>query len=293
MEHFNFESASGLFEKVTQNNTSLSEFVLQWETEKSLTSREAVLKRMTNNWKVMKESIDEGINKEGPTMGGLVKETAPRIKKALDSKIILRDRLSTAAKRAAAVAEVNASMGLIVAAPTAGSCGIIPSVLATAQDYYGFTDEEIVFSLLTAAGIGKMIAQKSSVSGADRGCQAECGSAAAMAAASVTELQGGSPEKVLNAAALSLKNSMGLVCDPVGGLVEVPCIKRNAFFAANAFVASDMALSGIVSFIPLDEVIGAMDEVGRVMSDKYKETAQGGLAVTPTALQYNKETKKS
>ena len=291
MDSFEFVSVSSLAEEAVKRGETISRFVLNWEIEQGSASEEEIIDRMSKSWKVMKESIEEGLRKKGPTMGGLVREAAPGIKKAADSGMILKDRMSVAAAKAVATSEVNASMGLIVAAPTAGSCGIIPAALSTAQEFYDLDDKDIVLSLFTAAGIGKVISHKSSVAGADRGCQAECGSAASMAAACLVELQGGDPEKVMHAAALSLKNSLGLVCDPVGGLVEVPCIKRNAFFAANSFVAADMALSGITSFIPMDEVISAMDEIGKNMSDKYKETALGGLAVTPTALRHDAEQK--
>ena len=188
--------------------------------------------------------------------------------------------------------ELNASMGLIVAAPTAGSCGILPAVLVTAQEEKNYTDDKIVMSLFTAAGIGLVLAQNASIAGAEGGCQAECGSAASMAAGALTELAGGTVEQVSEAVALSLKNALGLTCDPVAGLVEVPCIKRNAFYAVNALVASDLALAGIRSVIPVDEVISAMKEIGDLMPIALKETAQGGLAATPTGKMISKRLQK-
>jgi L-serine dehydratase len=191
--------------------------------------------------------------------------------------------LSQALARALAVTEVNARMGRIVAAPTAGSCGILPAVLLTLAQKDDLADEKLLPVLFTAAGFGLVIANKASISGASGGCQAECGSAAAMAAAAATELLGGTPEQAAQACALALKSVLGLVCDPVAGLVEVPCIKRNASGTANAFVATEMALAGISSVIPADEVIGAMKAIGDQMAAELKETALGGLAATKTA----------
>jgi L-serine dehydratase len=180
-------------------------------------------------------------------------------------------------------------MGRIVAAPTAGSCGIIPAVLVTAMEERQLSEESVVDSMFTAAGIGMVIANRASISGAEGGCQAECGSASAMAAAALTELLGGSPAQAADACAIALKNTLGLVCDPVAGLVEIPCIKRNAAGAANALVAAELALAGIESVIPVDEVIDAMREIGAGMSDSLKETAKGGLAGTPTAKRLTKK----
>jgi L-serine dehydratase len=189
---------------------------------------------------------------------------------------------------ALAVSEQNAKMGRIVACPTAGSCGIVPAVLFALQKANGYTDRELVDALFTAGAVGIVIAKNASIAGASGGCQAECGSAAAMAAAAAVELMGGTPEEACHAVAFSLKSLMGLVCDPVGGLVEVPCVKRNAFCAVNAYVAATMARSGIESLIPADEVISAMDEVGKLMSPSLKETAKGGIAATPTAHMLSK-----
>ena len=265
-----------------ENNCKISQLVLEYEVENSQTPREELLHKMGSNWQVMKESVQEGLNKQEPTMGGLVYGAAPAVRLAISEKRIAKDRLSLTVMRALAVAEVNASMGLIVAAPTAGACGILPAVLITAQEREGYSDEEMVMALFTAAGIGLVIKRKACIAGAEGGCQAECGSAASMAAGALTELAGGTPQQVVESAALSLKNVLGLTCDPVAGLVEVPCIKRNSFLAVNALVASDLALAGIKSVIPADEVIEAMKETGKLMHSTLKETSQGGLAVTPT-----------
>ena len=173
-------------------------------------------------------------------------------------------------------------MGRIVASPTAGSCGILPAAVLTMQAERNIPEHDCVMSLFTASAVGIVIANNASLAGAEGGCQAECGSASAMAAAALTELAGGTPEMIGNAVAIALKNVLGLVCDPVAGLVEIPCIKRNASGVAGAIVAAELALSGIKSAIPADEVITAMKKVGDMISPALKETAEGGLAATPT-----------
>jgi len=180
-------------------------------------------------------------------------------------------------------------MGKIVAAPTAGSCGIIPAVLMTIAEERKIDDEQLVMALFTSSAFGMVIANKASISGAEGGCQAECGSASAMAAAALVELCGGTPVMSGHACAIAIKSVLGLVCDPVAGLVEIPCIKRNAMGAANAFVSAELALAGIESKIPVDEVIHAMKVVGDCMIPALKETAEGGLAATPTAKKYMKQ----
>ena len=192
--------------------------------------------------------------------------------------------MGKAAVRAMAVAECNACMGRIVAAPTAGSCGILPAALLTMQEDRGLSDEALVDALFTAAAVGAVIAQRASVSGAEGGCQAECGSAAAMTAAALVELAGGTPEMSSAACGLALMNSMGLVCDPVAGLVEVPCVYRNVGSVANAMTAADMALAGIAAPIPTDEIIDAMKEVGDMLPACLRETGEGGVAACPSAL---------
>ena len=187
-------------------------------------------------------------------------------------------------ERAVKMGESNACMRRIVAAPTAGSCGVLPAVLLTYADQIDSNEDRIVEALYTAAGIGQIIAHRASISGAFGGCQAEIGSASAMAAGALVHLQGGSNEDICCAVAIALKSLLGLTCDPIGGLVEVPCVKRNVIGAVNAVTAADMVLAGVVSVIPGDEVIDVMGEIGNEMSKKYKETAEGGLATSPTAL---------
>ena len=190
--------------------------------------------------------------------------------------------LTRAMSRALAVAGCNASMGKIVAAPTAGSCGILPGCLVSLYEDRGVSRDAVVLSMFTAGAFGMVIAQNASIAGAQGGCQAECGSAAGMAAASLVELMGGTPQQCADACAIALVNQMGLVCDPVAGLVEIPCIKRNAAGVMTAFSAADMALAGIRPYIPADECIAAMRAVGDALPASLKETAAGGLAATPT-----------
>lgn len=187
--------------------------------------------------------------------------------------------------RAVKMAESNACMKRIVAAPTAGSCGVIPAVLITVKENYNIPEDDIVKALFTAAGVGEIIAERASISGAKGGCQAEIGSSSAMAAAAIAHIMGGSNEYIIHAAAIALKGLLGLSCDPVAGLVEVPCIKRNALGAVNAITSADMALAGVRSVIPPDEVIDAMGDIGDAMPACIKETSTGGLAVTPTAIE--------
>ena len=228
--------------------------------------------------------MTSGLQKDLKSASGLSGGNAYKLHRAIETGYVIRGvLLGKAIVKALAISEFNACMGRVVAAPTAGSCGIIPSVLITAMEEYQLPEEKVVMGLFTAAGLGMVIAKLASISGAEGGCQAECGSAAAMAAAALVELLGGTPGMAAHACAMALKNSMGLVCDPVAGLVEVPCVKRNASGAANAIVAANMALAGIESTIPADEVIIAMKSVGDIMSPALKETAQGGIAATPTA----------
>ena len=184
--------------------------------------------------------------------------------------------------RALAVSELNAAMGRIVAAPTAGSCGILPAAVLTMLHDRGVARHNCVMSLFTASAVGMVIANNACLAGAQGGCQAECGSASAMAAAALVELAGGSPQMASHAVAIALKNVLGLVCDPVAGLVEIPCIKRNASGIANAFTAAELALAGVASAIPADEVIIAMKRIGDAMPAALRETSEGGLAATPT-----------
>jgi L-serine dehydratase len=246
--------------------------------------------KMAENLKVMKEAIDNGVNSENRSISGLSGGDASKLAKSLEKGVIFGgESLTKILIKALAVSEVNACMGRIVSAPTAGSCGIIPAVLLTAMEEKNLSEEAIIKGLFTAAGIGMIIARRASISGAEAGCQAECGSASAMAAGALVEVLGGTPYMVANASAIALKNTLGLACDPVAGLVEIPCIKRNALSAANALASAVMALAGIETVIPVDEVIDAMKSVGDQMPVSLKETAKGGLAATPTGQRLAEE----
>ena len=235
-------------------------------------------------WQTMKQSIDEGLSKTGVLPGGLnVQRKAKYLYEQHpgDENPAMKEFQMIAAY-AYAVAEQNADNGTIVTAPTCGACGVLPAVLKYAQVTKGFTDAQICRGLATAGIIGNLTKTNASISGAECGCQAEIGTASAMAAGALVALRDGTGQQIGHAVAMALKNLMGLVCDPVAGLVEVPCVKRNVIGAVNAISAADMALAGIESRIPVDEVIDAMGEVGRRMPVEFRETALGGLAATPT-----------
>jgi L-serine dehydratase len=272
-----------LVERAVKTNSKVGDIVLLEEIEKSGIPREQLIAKMRQNYIVMQDSVVQGMTGKWKSLSGLVGGDAARLEAyRISGSSLLGDRVNQVAAKAIAVAEVNAGMGRIVAAPTAGSCGVLPGVLFTARDVLTCSEENVIMSLFTAAGLGMVIADRASVAGAEGGCQAEIGSAAGMAAAAAVELAGGSPEGTAHAAAMALKSFLGLVCDPVAGLVEVPCVKRNAMAAVIALTSAEMALAGISSAIPLDEVIDTMASIGRNMPCSLKETAQGGLAVTPT-----------
>lgn len=260
--------------------------------------REAVLQGVEENvvWQimreqllVMKESLALGLKGEMTSLGGLVQNDGARLMAyAQADKSLAKGLLAKAAAAAMAVNEVNACMGRIVAAPTGGAGGILPGVLFTLAPEHGWNEECLVSALFAGAAIGCLIAKDATLAGAEGGCQAETGSAAAMAAAALVEIQGGSRRQALQGAAIALTHVMGLVCDPVAGLVEMPCIWRNAIGAANAILSADMALAGCQSRIPFDEVVAAMGEVGRSMPPSLRETGQGGIAGTPTGVEIAK-----
>jgi L-serine dehydratase len=285
-----YYSISELCRKAEQMNLKISELVLRDQAVLTETDEEEIKSTMRTMLQVMQESTKEGLQPNRRSISGLTGGDAYKLEQSVKAgQTICGPVLGKALVKALSVSETNACMGKIVAAPTAGSCGIIPAVLMTIAEDRRIDDEELVMALFTSSAIGMVIANKASISGAEGGCQAECGSASAMAAAALVELCGGTPAMVEHAVAISLKSVLGLVCDPVAGLVEIPCIKRNAMGAANAFVAAELALAGIESKIPVDEVIQAMKSIGNSMIPALKETADGGLAATPTAKKYMKE----
>lgn len=262
---------------------SIGQLMLKVEVEQSGRSEEQILAQMSRQFDVMEEAVRKGVSEPVYPRSGITGGDAHRVYQYVQqgSQFVAPETLRAMAY-ALAVSEVNAGMGRIVATPTAGSAGILPGVLVSALDSGKFSRDQIVMSLLTASALGLVIANSASISGAAGGCQAEVGSATAMAAGALVEIGGGTPEQVGHAVGLALKNSLGLVCDPVGGLVEVPCIIRNGLHAITALAAADMALAGVKSIIPPDEVIQVMYEIGKEMPVSLRETGIGGLAGTPT-----------
>jgi len=276
-----------LMKLAARNNKRIGEIVLAVEAEKENESPDTIRGQMVISWEVMKQSLKKGVTEDIRSISGL---------SGGDGKLFfarqpkyLSPHISKAVAWALGVAEVNAAMGRIVACPTAGSSGIVPAALMLAKERLAVDEEKIITALFTAAGIGIICSVNASISGAEGGCQAETGVAAAMAAGALTELAGGSPTMVGHAVALCLSNMLGLVCDPVAGLVEVPCVLRNAGGLMQAILATELALSGIQSRIPVDEVVEAMNEVGDSLPESLRETALGGLANTPTGNQYRKK----
>lgn len=278
-----YDSLAELVVMAEAEQKKLSQLILEDQARITETKAEALYENMERSLAVMRESVQDGLDPIKRSTSGLTGGDAFKMRRVVDeNKNICGKIFGEAMVKALAVSQTNACMGRIVAAPTAGSCGILPAALLTISDERKIPDEDVVMSLFTASAVGIVIATKASIAGAEGGCQAECGAASAMAAAALVELCGGTPKMSEHACAIALKNILGLVCDPVAGLVEIPCIKRNAMGVANAFVAAELALAGIESAIPADEVIVAMKKIGDSMSSTLKETAEGGLAATPT-----------
>jgi L-serine dehydratase len=287
-----YNKASELIQLTIDNNCSISEVVINNEIKHSGRSREAILDDAMSVLKIMMESAKNALDKEVISVSGLTGGSAKKVEDYRKrGKTICGDTVNKAMARALSSSEINAAMGRIVAAPTAGACGIVPAAIITAGELIDADDNTLINALFTSSGVGQLIAKNATLSGAEGGCQAECGSAAAMAAAAIVEMHGGTPEMAFHAAAMTIKNILGLVCDPVAGLVEMPCAKRNAMGVVNAMLCADMALAGVVSMIPFDEVVDAMYKVGKTMPHQLRETALGGLAVTPTGLKLKEQIK--
>ena len=284
-----FYSIEELVQQADRNyQGNIAELMIATETELTGRERPEILALMARNLEVMKESVQAGLSPEkspGLTGGDAAKLDA-YIK---NGKTLADSAVLGAARNAMAVNESNAKMGLVCATPTAGSAGCLPAVLTTAIEKLGLTESQQLDFLFTAGAFGLVIANNASISGAEGGCQAEVGSASAMAAAAITMAAGGTPFQASQAICFVLKNMLGLICDPVAGLVEVPCVKRNAMGASFALVAADMALAGITSAIPVDQVVDAMYQVGSAMPTAFRETAEGGLAATPKGKALAKE----
>ena len=278
-----YDSVAELVNEAEKRGLKLSELVLKSQAQIAERTEAEMFAQMARSLEVMKESVQEGMSKDKRSASGLTGGDAYKMNEALlGGNTIAGPFFGRAMVKAIAVAQTNACMGRIVASPTAGSCGILPAALLTLQEERNIPDRDLVMALFTASAIGIVIATNASVAGAAGGCQAECGAASAMAAAALVELCGGTPKQAEHACAIALKNILGLACDPVAGLVEIPCIKRNAGGVGNALVAAELALAGVESHIPADEVIVAMKKVGDMMSPTLKETAEAGLATTPT-----------
>lgn len=282
-----FKNGKELLDLCKNRKCRISDIMIERECQQLETSKETVLTRMGESWKIMKESATTPIKEPRKSIGGLIGGEAKMLNQQLSSgKNICGNTLSRAIMYAMAVLEENTSMGLIVAAPTAGSSGIVPGVLLAMKEVYGFSDEEMISVLFNAGAVGYLAMRNATVAGAVGGCQAEVGVASAMAASSAVELMGGTPVQCLYAASTVLMNMLGLVCDPVGGLVEYPCQLRNASGVANALTAAEIALAGVPQLISFDEMLEAMYTVGQKIPGELRETALGGCAVTPTGCKY-------
>ena len=288
MEALKYLSIAELVDQATAQGERISQIVLVDQAEQMDTEPQVLFRKMRENYHVMQESIQKGADPDIKSTSGLTGGDAWKLYSIYEKKKSLTGSFMAGAMwRALAVSELNAAMGRIVAAPTAGSCGILPAAIVTMQEEYSLDEYDCVMALFTASAVGMVIGNNASLAGASGGCQAECGSASAMAAASIVELAGGTPQMSGEACAIAIKNILGLVCDPVAGLVEIPCIKRNAGGVTTAFMAAELALAGITSHIPADETILAMKRIGDTMPASLRETAEGGLAMTPTGQALN------
>lgn len=279
-----YKSGQDLIKLTQERQCSIADILILKEVEYCDKPAAGVISATKDILQVMRASSQAAIETPADYQGHIIGGDAEKMQVYSHQPSYLGSHAAKAMARAFSSSEVNASMGKICAAPTAGSCGIIPAALFTAEEQLGLSDDDLIQGLLTSAAIGEIITSNATVSGAEGGCQAECGSAAAMAAGMLVVLRGGRPDQALHASAIALKNVMGLVCDPIAGLVEAPCAKRNASGVINAMVSADMALAGVQSIVPFDEVVEAMYKVGKALPTTLKETALGGIAKTKTAL---------
>jgi len=275
-------SVASLVRAANENNITMGRAALMEQVHQDGETEEALVAKMRTALSVMDESVQQGLDPNTRSMSGLTGGQASKMLELSKSSASAGgENLTRAGAYALAVAELNASMGRIVAAPTAGACGIIPAALNQARENYGSTEEELVDALFCAAGVGAVIAHRATISGAEGGCQAECGAAAAMAASALTQLRGGNPAACSRAAGFALMNLMGLVCDPVQGLVEIPCVYRNVIGVAAALTSADLALSGARLPLDTDDIIDTMGRVGRSLPAALRETGRGGCATCP------------
>lgn len=284
-----FRNVAELVALAEQQSCSIAEIMVEQEVRVTGRTREQIREQMGRNLDVMEQAVERGLQGV-QSHSGLTGGDAVKLNQYIaQGKGLSGDTILDAVSKAVATNEVNAAMGMICATPTAGSAGVVPGALFGLKDKLNPTREQMINYLFTSGAFGFVVANNASISGAAGGCQAEVGSAAGMAAAAIVALAGGTPQQSAHAMAIALKNLLGLVCDPVAGLVEVPCVKRNAMGAAVAMVAADMALAGITSTIPCDEVIEAMFRIGQTMPTALRETALGGLAATPTGKRLKEE----
>jgi len=282
----NFNTGAALLALCEEHKAAISEIMIRRETEVSGCGREAIWERMAHSFDIMKGAVKKALEENLETVGGLIGGEAKAVSRhSRNHKPVCGSMMAKAVAYSLGVPEVNASMGLIVAAPTAGSSGVLPGALLAVQEEFGLTDEQLILGLFNAGAVGYLFMRNATVAGAEGGCQAEIGVASAMAASAVTELMGGTPEQCLHASSLATANLLGLVCDPIAGLVETPCQPRNAMGASNALVCAEMALSGVINPIPFDEMVTALYRVGRSLPIELRETAKGGCAATPTGCQ--------
>lgn len=285
-----FSSITNLIDLCEKQNKKISQLMIEAEAVKRNLSIEKIVAEMEHNLNVMERAIELGLHQETKSRSGLIGGDAKKMWDYLNSEQYLSGpTILDAVCKSLATSEVNATMGVIVASPTAGAVGVLPGTIFATANKLNSSKVDMINALFTAGAVGLVIANNASISGAEGGCQAEIGSATAMAAAAIVELSGGTPKQSSEALAIALKNMLGLACDPVAGLVEVPCVKRNAIGASNAMIAADMALAGIRSAIPPDEVINSMYRIGCSMPSALKETSLGGLATTCTAKKIEKE----
>ena len=284
-----YDSIAAICRAAEEKQMTISALVLSDQAEQMEIPAEELFERMKKSLHVMQEAVREGKNPELRSTSGLTGGDAAKVEAYAETGGITGTFLNHAMARAVAVSEYNAAMGKIVASPTAGSCGILPGTVVSMLEEGRCDEHAAVMALFTAGAIGMVIAGQASIAGAQGGCQAECGSASAMAAAALVELAGGTPTQAGEACAIAIKNQLGLVCDPVAGLVEIPCIKRNVSGIAIAFTSADLALAGVESKIPVDECVMAMRQVGDMLPCALKETSQAGLAATPTGIRLKKQ----
>lgn len=281
-----FKNAAELLTLCQKHDLKISDIMKEREMELGECSEKEILTKMNQALQIMRQSALTPIHMPQKSMGGLIGGEAEKLAAHhAAGKGICGNVLGKGITYGMSILETNASMGLIVAAPTAGSAGVVPGLLLALQDTYHCSDEQVVNALFNAAAIGYLAMRNATVAGAVGGCQAEVGVASAMAASAAVELMGGKPVQCLNAASTVLQNMLGLVCDPVGGLVEYPCQNRNAAGVANGLIAAEMALAGIPQLIPFDEMLAAMYSVGKKLPPELRETALGGCATAPSACQ--------